>query len=614
MEYKVQLKLRGDAHGGGFSNGLTLAGSQSVADLELVSASDDLTVYANPHGHRIECWHVARPDGTVECRTVFENRGYAPATLDLLTSFALDGLHADRIHRLTSFWSAEGRLLSQDLVDLDMEQSWSKFGLRIEKFGQIGSMPVRKWFPFVALEDSSTGEFIGVQLYCASSWQIEVMRQAEPLTVCGGLADREFGHWSKKIAPGGRFETPRAVVAMGRSLEEVTDRLVKAQHPRISPVDRDMPVIFNEYCTTWGNPTLDNLRRTAQRLEGSGIRYLVIDAGWYKVPDKDWSATIGDWQPSRELFPNGIREAADMIRAHGLIPGLWFEMENVASGSDAFCDVDHLLKKDGEPLTVGNRRFWDMADPYVKQYLTERVIGLLRDNNFGYIKVDYNENIGVGCDGAESLGEGLRQRVAASQDFFRTMAQALPELVIENCSSGGHRLEPSMMDLVSQASFSDAHECLSIPIIAANLHRAIRPEQSQIWAVLHSDAPMNRLHYLLAATFLGRMCLSGAVFELSETQWAEVRAAISLYARVSDIIRDGYTCRIDCTARSYNAPTGYQAVLRTLGERALLVVHTFEGGANPPLDGLLRGYEVAEEFGDPLDGDFQAKVFVLKRA
>ena len=263
---------------------------------------------------------------------------------------------------------------------------------------------------------------------------------------------------------------------------------------------------------------------------------------------------------------------------------------------------------------MGNRRFWDMADPYVKQYLTERVIGLLRDNNFGYIKVDYNENIGVGCDGAESLGEGLRQRVAASQDFFRTMAQALPELVIENCSSGGHRLEPSMMELVSQASFSDAHECLSIPIIAANLHRAIRPEQSQIWAVLHADAPMNRLHYLLAATFLGRMCLSGAVFELSETQWAEVRAAISLYARVSDIIRDGYTCRIDCTARSYNAPTGYQAVLRTLGERALLVVHTFEGGANPPLDGLLCGYEVAEEFGDPLDGDFQAKVFVLKRA
>lgn len=613
MEYRVQLKLRGDAHGGGFSNGLTLAGGQSTAELEQLSATDELTVYSNPHGHRIECWHVARPDGTVECRTVFENRGTAPATLELLTSFALDGLSADRIHRLESFWSAEGRLLSQDLVDLNMEVSWSRFGLRIEKFGQVGSMPVRRWFPFVALEDSATGEFVGVQLYCASSWQIEVMRNAEPLSVCGGLADRDFGHWAKTIAPGERFETPRAVVATGRSLSEVCDRLVKAQRPRIAPVDRDMPVIFNEYCTTWGNPTLDNLRRTAERLEGSGIRYLVIDAGWYKVPGKDWSNTVGDWQPSRELFPNGIREAADMIRAHGLIPGLWFELENVAREADAFGDTDHLLKKDGQPLTVGNRRFWDMADPYVKQYLAERVIGLLRDNGFGYIKVDYNENIGVGCDGAESLGEGLRRRVAASQDFFRAMAEALPELVIENCSSGGHRLEPSMMELVSQASFSDAHECLSIPIIAANLHRAIRPEQSQIWAVLHADDPMNRLHYLLAATFLGRMCISGAVFELSEAQWAETRAAIALYARVRDIIRDGYTCRIDCTARSYNAPTGYQAVLRTLGERALLVVHTFKGGARPPLAELTRGYRVLEEYGDPLDGELQAKVMLLSR-
>lgn len=614
MEYSVQFKLRGDAHAGGFSNGLTLAGGQSVRELKLISRSPDITVYEDARGHRIECRHAAQPSGAVECITTFENRSDAPATLELITSFALEGVSADRLHRLTSFWSAEGRLLSQDLIELNMEKSWSNFGLRIEKFGQIGSMPVRKWFPFVALEDSKTGEFVAAQLYCASSWQIEVMRQAEPLTVCGGLADRDFGHWSKTVAPGERFEAPRAMVATGRSLNEVCDKLVKAQRPRISPVDRDMPVVFNEYCTTWGNPTLDNLRRTAKRLEGSGVRYLVIDAGWYKVPGKDWSNTVGDWQPSRELFPHGIREAADMIRGCGLIPGLWFELENVASESDAFGDTCHLLKKDGCTITSGNRRFWDMADPYVKDYLNERVIGLLRDNGFGYIKVDYNENIGVGCDGEESLGEGLRKRVIASQDFFRELARALPELVIENCSSGGHRLEPSMMELVSQASFSDAHECVSIPIIAANLHRAIRPEQSQIWAVLHPEDPINRQHYLLAATFLGRMCLSGAVFELSEAQWADAREAIELYARVRDIIRDGYTCRIDCTARSYGAPTGYQVVVRTLGERVLIVVHTFEGGARPPIAELLRGYEVEAEYGDALDGDFQAKVFALRRA
>ena len=611
--YKVQLRLRGDRVGDGFRNGMSMTDSASTKALQLASSEADRDVYVMPQGHRVTCWHRPLPNGAVACFTEFENRGQEPATLELLTSFALEGVQGDRIHRMASFWSAEGRLISQSLTELNMEPSWSRFGVRIEKFGQVGSMPVRKWFPFLAVENTATGEFLGVQLYCASSWQMELLRQAEPLTVCGGLADREFGHWSKTVLPGERFVTPRAVVATGSSLEEVCDHLVKAQQPRISPVDRDMPVIFNEYCTTWGNPTLENLRRIAQRLEGTGVRYLVIDAGWYKVPGKDWSATVGDWQPSKELFPKGIGEAAEMIRAHGMIPGLWFEMENVAEESDAFQQTEHLLKRDGYPLTVANRRFWDMTDPWVKDYLTERVIGLLRTQGFGYVKIDYNENIGVGCDGAESLGEGLRQRVAASQAFFRAMAEAMPELVIENCSSGGHRLEPSMMELVSQASFSDAHECLSIPIIAANLHRVIRPEQSQIWAVLHAKDTPARIHYLLAAACLGRMCLSGDIFALDQDQWSEVQKGIAFYGQAKEIIRDGYTERRECTASSYNQPTGWQGVLRTLGDRALLVVHTFAQGANPPLADWLDGYAVEQQFGDALDGDFQARAMLLRR-
>lgn len=38
---------------------------------------------------------------------------------------------------------------------------------------------------------------------------------------------------------------------------------------------------------------------------------------------------------------------------------------------------------------------------------------------------------------------------------------------------GGHRLEPGLMGQMSMASFSDAHECEEIPIIAANLHWVI---------------------------------------------------------------------------------------------------------------------------------------------
>ena len=83
-----------------------------------------------------------------------------------------------------------------------------------------------------------------------------------------GLADFDYGHWCKDIAPGEKFTTPKAVVATGKTLLEVWDSLVKAQKPRIAPNDADLPVIFNEYCTTWGNPTIKNLERIAKKLQG----------------------------------------------------------------------------------------------------------------------------------------------------------------------------------------------------------------------------------------------------------------------------------------------------------------------------------------------------------
>ena len=301
-----------------------------------------------------------------------------------------------------------------------------------------------------------------------------------------------------------------------------------------------------------------------------------------------------------------------MIKSYGLIPGIWFEFENVGERSEIYKMSDHLLRRFGVPITVSNRRFLDMRDKWVKDYLTEKVIKMLKDNGFGYLKVDYNDNIGVGCDGAESLGEGLRQAVLASQDFFRKITKEIPELVIENCSSGGHRLEPSMMELVSQASFSDAHECLSIPIIAANLHRLIRIEQSQIWAVIRKDDDIERINYSLASGFFGRLCLSGDIFDISDEKWEVVKEAVSFYKKAKNIIKNGFTSLIDCTAVSYNRPVGYQRVLRILGSEALLVVHTFESGANPPLNDILDKYLIADSFGSELTADFRGKVFLLK--
>lgn len=570
------IKLVGDEYAGFYSCGLSMQDSESIHRFQTVSETERETVMKTADGLELRICHDRHPvTGATVISTTFYNGSDSEVTMEMLTSFRIPGIPADRIHRILSWWSAEGRLKTDRLTELNMERSWNHMAFRIEKFGNVGSQPVRKYFPFVAAEDSKSGRVTAVQLYSPASWQMEVtVRHDDTVTLAGGIADRDFGQWTKTIAPGDSFTAPKAVAAEGASLEEVCDRLVKTQTPDISPADRDMGIVFNEYCTTWGNPTLENLKKICDKIAGKGIRYLVMDSGWHGPEGYFWD-TAGDWSVRKNRFPYGLRELTTYIRQKGMIPGIWFEFEVVCPKTERFGMTEHLLKKDGVPLTIGHRRFLDMEDPWVTERLTEDVIGTLRDNDFGYIKVDYNDTLGMGCDGPESMGENLRRKVHATQAFFRKMKQELPELVIENCSSGGHRLEPSMMELSSMASFSDAHEIPSLPLIAANLHRVIRPEQSQIWSVLRKEDTDERLYFSMCATLLGRMGLSGDIYDLSDHQWELVDAGIAFYKEAADIIRDGRTVVLKADTDSYKEPTGGQAVTRVLGNRALTVYHRF---------------------------------------
>ncbi|MBR5421171.1 MAG: alpha-galactosidase [Lachnospiraceae bacterium] len=616
---KAEIKIVGDEYAGFYSCGLTMMGSATMRRFGEITEENGNIVMRSEDGLLLSVSTTKSPySNAYEVRTSFTNGSGSDVTLEMITSFLLPGIKADRVHRILSFWSAEGRLKTDDLRDLNMECAWNHMAFRVGKFGNVGSMPVRKFFPFVALEDSESGEFTAVQLYSPSSWQIElIVREGNEVNLSGGIADRDLGQWTKTLRPGETLEAPKAVVARGHSLEEACDRLVKAQHPSISPIDDHMGITFNEYCTTWGNPTIDNLKKLADKLEGRGIQFLVMDSGWYSDCGYWWEHR-GDWSVNRKRFPNGLKELADYIRAKGMIPGIWFEFEVAGPKSGVFDDPAHFVKKDGVPLTVGGARFWDMEDPYVEEYLTENVIGRLREDGFGYIKIDYNDTMGMGCDGPESPGENLRRKVLATQSFFRKLREEIPGLVIENCSSGGHRLEPSFMELASQASFSDAHEIVSLPLIAANLHRVVRPEQCQIWAVLRAEDPEERIVYSLCATLLGRMGLSGDIYDLNEKQSALLDEAIAFYREAAPVIRDGITTHICADTKSYNEPTGSQLVLRRLGDRLLCVYHRFAGSV--PIEAFakkhginLTGYRLQQKYGDA-SCDFSAEARLLSES
>ncbi len=597
IEPLVQLHVRGDMLPGGYANGATMCGSQSSASMKFsrqYEDKDSIVTELTDGGGRFARHTLIFRRRAVEIKTEFVNNTCEPLTLEMISSASFGMLspytegeqpRALRIMTARSHWSSEGRITSDTAESLDLEVSWQRTGVRVHKIGQTGSMPVRGYFPFIAVTDTEHNVTWASSVSASASWQIEARRRDTGLSVSGGLADYDYGHWAKTVMPGETFSAPPMyVTAVSGDLDDACDALLDASRQKKPDNTGALPVMFNEFCTTWGNPSHENIKSIIKALSGRGFEYFVIDCGWFRDSKNGWWDTVGDWNADTDkLFPGGFGETVSMIKNAGMVPGIWFEPETCGRASELWHHEEMLLHRDGHVIDTGSRRFLDMRLRQTREYLCEKVIAPLRDNGFGYVKIDYNDCTGIGCDGAESLGEGLRQNIESSLDFYGELRRECPGIIMENCSSGGHRLSPAFMERFDMASFSDAHECVYIPIIAANLHRLILPEQSQIWAVLHGSDSLRRIHYSMVNTFLGVMCLSGDIYTLGDDAWRVVEDDIAFYRRVRHIIKDGRS-RIyrggladEYDAGSYRDPKGWQAVVRTCGDETLAVLHAFGG-------------------------------------
>ena len=566
------------------------------------------------------------------------NCGDKPVTLEMLSSFTLGSLspfstglapECLKVHRLRSTWSAEGRLVTENAEDLQLEPSWKCYSANSVRFGSVGSFPVRGYVPFCAVEDTAHGVTWAAATTQACSWQMELYRQDFGLSLSGGIADREFGAWTKTLAPGETFTAPKAVLTAVRggvdaAAQALAENTRRSMEPLLPAVERTLPVQFNEFCSTWGEPTEETVLRHVRALKGKQMGYYVIDAGWYDDKSFEAATKLGKWELSKKHFPHGLKYVVDAIHDAGMKAGIWFEFEMAGRDEpDCFGKTEWLLTRDGRPVTAGDRRFWDMRKPEVQEYLAHRVIDFLRANELDYVKVDYNETIGLGCDGAESLGEGLYEQILASQQFFARLRRELPDVVLEICASGGHRLCHSFLELACMASFSDAHECDEIPIIAANMHRMILPRQSQIWAVVKAGHPLQKLYYQICSGLLGRLCFSGEPDALSPEQWAVMDEGTAFYAKAAPIIDRGVSAIYGSHIVSYRAPRGWQGVVRRGAKQTLVVIHTF--GDAPDAVTLPVGGKIAAQFmrpgltvehGDCLTvrglNDFDAAAFILE--
>lgn len=608
FEPLTQLKFSGDASGAEHAAGATMRGASRCETFRLKTLKRDgnslRSVFEDGTGIEFTQLICFFPEsGVFEFTTTVANRTAETQRLEYLPSFSLgflspfqSGAVRGKVHRFRSAWSAECRPEVRTLEELGLECSWQGAGFRSLRFGQRSTMPVKEFYPFLAFEDDINGICWGAEISAAGPWELELSRRDDFLNLSGGQIDREFGNWYCDLKPGGSFTSPAAYAACVKgSCDDLCRRFraAAARNWQKKPdSDPALPLIFNEWCTTWGTPSPEKLEKVISRAAELGCRYFVLDAGWFK-------GGIGDWQVKEELYPQGLKAFAQSIRDRGMIPGIWFEYENVESNSGLYRDhPEYLLYLDGKIVRAGNRAFLNFTLPEVRHYLDSTMIALLKECGFGYMKIDYNAAVSPGADAPDGAcpAEMLRRQVDGVTAYFSHLREELPDLVIEMCSSGGHRITPYWIDAADMISGTDAHEGVEIPLICAQESRLIPLRSHQVWVTLRPDDSSDRLYYSLAAGMMGRLVLSGNADLMNASQLSILKEGLAFYRRHLPHFIESAVRVPQTAAGSWNEPVGCQLHLRETADRALVIFHTF-GAAPQTLHCEIAGAaEIADKF------------------
>ena len=181
-----------------------------------------------------------------------------------------------------------------------------------------------------------------------------------------------------------------------------------------------------------------------------------------------------------------MKRTIDRIKETGMVPGLWMEPEAVGAKGDAFSlyGKDAYFSREGKILGISDRYQLDFRCREVSERMERIVDDLVDGYGIGYLKIDYNIDAGVGTDnGAESCGDGLLEHNRAYLRWLKRIREKHPDLVIENCASGGNRMDYLTLGLCDLQSTSDQIDYKVYPYIAANMFSALLPEQAAVWGV-----------------------------------------------------------------------------------------------------------------------------------
>lgn len=181
----------------------------------------------------------------------------------------------------------------------------------------------------------------------------------------------------------------------------------------------------------------------------------------------------------------------------------------------------------------------DFRNPEVRKYCRDVVDRLINDYGVEYFKVDYNVTMGYGSDlNSDSCADAIREHYECLHQWYEEIFRDHPELVVENCGSGGQRMDYGMLKILSLQSTSDQTDYLYNANIAANVASAVTPEQGGMWVYPYEDEEEHVIYNVVNGMLL-RPYISGMVWKLGENSMNRMKEGISLYKEIREEVRDG---------------------------------------------------------------------------
>ncbi len=200
-----------------------------------------------------------------------------------------------------------------------------------------------------------------------------------------------------------------------------------------------------------------------------GIETFVLDDGWFgnKYPRNNDDAGLGDWQTNTKKLPRGLDYLIDYAHSKGLKFGLWIEPEMVNPESELAEDhPEWIVQSNGrEKITWRNQLLLDLSNPKVQDFVYNVFDSLLTTHpGIEYIKWDANRHVEQAGSTYLPESEQTHFWVAYTRGLYAVydrIRAKYPDFVIQDCASGGGRLDYGALKYHNEYWTSDNTDPLS---------------------------------------------------------------------------------------------------------------------------------------------------------